>query len=79
MTQTEQPQVDPMTLDLNALRARVLAGETLEPHIARAAIEALRQGRKTATSAAAVKGTSKKARVMTDDELDADLDLFINK
>jgi hypothetical protein len=66
--------IDPNTLDLNALRQRVLAGETISPEIARAAIEALRQGRKTATTAAAVKGTSKKARVMSDDELMADFD-----
>jgi len=59
-----------MTLDLNAIRTRVLAGEIIEPEIARAAIEALRQGRKTATAAAAIKGTSKKARPMTDSELD---------
>jgi len=76
---TDTPQtLDPLTLDLNALRARVLAGEILEPQIARAAIEALRQGRKTATSKAAVKGKSTKARGMTDEELDADLDAFLN-
>lgn len=79
MTTVIAPQdIDPMTLDLNALRARVLAGEILDPQIARAAIEALRQGRKTATSKAAVKGSSTKARAMTDEELDADLDAFIN-
>lgn len=68
--------IDPNSLDLNAIRAKVLAGEVIEPEIARAAIEALRQGRKTAISAAAVKGTSKKARAMTDEELDKDLAAF---
>lgn len=74
---TTDQQIDPMSLDLNALRARVLAGENIEPQIARAALEALRQGRKTATSKAAVSGKSSKARAMTDEELDADLDAFI--
>lgn len=67
-------QIDPLTLDLNALRRRVLDGEVIEPHIARAAIERLRAGRKLATATAAVKGKSTKVRGMSDEELSADLD-----
>jgi len=70
--------IDPLTLDLNDLRRRVLAGEILSPEISHAAIEALRQGRKTAISAAAVKGASKKVRAMTDDELLTDFDKALN-
>lgn len=68
--------IDPMALDLNAIRAKVLAGELIDPEIARAAIAALRQGRMTASANAAKKGTSTKARPMTDAELDADLAAF---
>lgn len=71
-------QIDPLTLDLNALRQRVLAGEVIEPHIAREAIERLRAGRKSATATAAISGKSSKVRPMSDEELDASLDAAFN-
>jgi hypothetical protein len=71
--------IDPITLDLNALRARVLAGEILEPELARAAIAALRKGRAAATSTAATRGRSTKARTMTDDELLSTFDDLLSK
>lgn len=59
------------------LRARVLAGERLAPEVAKSVVETFRAGRFSAAEAAKAKKGKSTKKVMTDDELDADLDSFI--
>lgn len=70
---------EPLTAEqLADLRQRVLAGERLTPELSRRVVETRRSSRTAAAAVAKAKGGSKrKTKVMSDDELFADLDSFL--
>lgn len=63
------------TQNLNDLRARVLAGETIPPEELAAAIKQLRSGR---ASASATSTTSRKSKTQTSEESAAELDSLLD-